>query len=270
MRVSVITPCWNSAATLKQTIESVQGQTYHDVEHIVCDGGSTDGTLDIIASYGGKVSLVNGPDKGIYDALNKGLQMASGDIVAVLNSEDFYVSNGIIREVVETFNTQKVDAVYGNLLYVNADDTDKVVRYWRSGAFKKDKFMDGWMIPHPTLFIKKSLHDKYGAYREDFDIAGDYEMMLRIFMKNSIPIGYLPKVFAKMRMGGKSNSSIRNRIIANKEDRKAWKVNGLVPHPLTLIFKPLRKIGQFFVLGHNVSKEKSDQPSSVTESFELN
>lgn len=246
MKLSVITACRNSVNTIRETIDSVRSQSYPDIEHIICDGASTDGTIEAVESYNGMVKLIYGPDKGIYDAMNKGIRAATGDVIAILNSEDFYTNNQVIQKVVDKFQEHDADAVYGDLFYVDSDDTNKVIRYWKTGRFTQHKFLDGWMMPHPALFMKKQLYERYGYYRDEFQISGDYEMILRVFMRNPLVVRYVEEVLVKMRMGGASNNSILSRFIANKEDRLAWKINNLVPHPLTLIFKPLRKIGQFF------------------------
>jgi len=246
MKLSIITITFNRCDTLGDTIESVLAQTV-PVEHIIVDGGSTDGTMDLVQSYGNKIAkVISGPDKGIYDAMNKGIQLASGDVVGILNADDFYKHNRILERVLTTFEEEEVDSVYGDLEYVDPDRTEKVVRTWHSGHFKHSDFRMGWMPPHPSFFVKKNMYDRYGLYSIQFASAGDYEMMVRLLYKHRISAAYIPEVLVRMRTGGISNRSIWHRLAANAEDRKAWKVNGLKMPFYTTILKPLRKVGQFF------------------------
>ncbi|MEQ6122370.1 glycosyltransferase family 2 protein [Reichenbachiella sp. MALMAid0571] len=246
MKISVITVCRNSAKTIGQTIESVQSQSHENIEHIFCDGGSSDNTVGIIKNMGGEnVTLLEGEDKGIYDAINKGIRYASGDIVAILNSDDFYSHDKVLEKVVNAFDTG-VDAVYGDLIYVNPINTNKVVRYWRTGSCHPRKFLWGWTVPHPVLFIKKSIYDEHGLYDSSFKIAGDYDLILRLLYKAKISVHYLPEVMVNMRTGGVSNGSFSKKIKVHKEDTRAWKTNNIKPNLLTLWLKPLRKTGQYF------------------------
>lgn len=247
MKVSIITITYNSELTLVDTINSVLNQTYQDIEYIIVDGRSTDKTLSIIDSYKEKISkFISEKDKGLYDALNKGISMATGDVIGIIHSDDFYTSNNVIENIVNTFNINQADAVYADLYYVDKDDTNNIHRKWKSGNYKHGMFFNGWMPPHPTFFAKKSVYEKYGNFNLNLVSAADYELMLRFIHKNKIKISYLPEFIIKMRVGGKSNVSLKNRIRANNEDRKAWKINGLIPHFYTLYAKPLRKIIQLF------------------------
>lgn len=247
MKVSIITITYNSESTLVETIDSVLNQTYKDIEYIIIDGASTDDTGSIVHSYKDKITkFVSEKDNGLYDALNKGIAMATGDVIGILHSDDFYINHHTIENVVNTFKTHHAEAVYADLFYVDKDDTSKVHRKWKSGLYKHGMFMHGWMPPHPTFFVKRSVYKKYGSFNLDLVSAADYELMLRFIHKHKIKLAYLPEFIIKMRVGGKSNVSIKNRIRANNEDKKAWKMNGLKPHFYTLYAKPLRKIIQLF------------------------
>lgn len=247
MKVSLITITYNSASTLEDTLQSVKNQTYADIEYIVVDGGSTDGTLDLVAKYGDTVDvLITGPDKGLYDALNKGIQKATGDIIGIIHSDDFYTTPDVIAKVVGLFETRHCEGVYADLYYVQKDDTSKVFRKWRSGKYHHGMFYNGWMPPHPTLFVKRSCYERFGLFNLELGSAADYEMCLRLIHKHNIRLAYLEEFIIKMRVGGKSNVTLSNRIQANRNDRKAWRVNGLKPRIYTLYMKPLRKLSQFF------------------------
>ena len=278
MKVSLITVSYNSARTIADTLKSVQSQTYKDIEYIVVDGNSSDGTIEIVkqfviakqgtmqgrsegasqdlsedlsknlinvASQGVVTTFLCERDKGIYDAMNKGLALATGEIIGVLNSDDFYCSNDVIEEVVRAFQQNNTDCLYGDLNYVDPIDTSKIVRKWRSGSFRKENFLKGWMPPHPTFFVRKTCYDKFGKFDTQFKSAADYELMLRFLFKESCSAVYLPKVMIHMRAGGVSNVSLKNRVRANREDRLAWKKNGLKPKWFTLLRKPLSKLKQY-------------------------
>jgi glycosyltransferase involved in cell wall biosynthesis len=247
LKISIITVTYNSAATIGQTILSVINQTYPDIEYIIVDGKSTDNTLQIVEKYKGRIAkVISEADKGLYDALNKGIDIASGDVIGILHSDDFYIDNNVIQKYADTFVKNASDAVYSDLYYVDKNNTDKVIRRWKSGENKVHSFINGWMPPHPTFFVKKEIYQKFGKFNLEFKSAADYELMLRFIQKFRISISYLPEYTIKMRMGGKSNVSVQNRINANLEDRKAWEINGLKPRFYTLYLKPLRKILQFF------------------------
>jgi glycosyltransferase len=248
MKISIITVVYNNITTIKDTIESVLSQDYADIEYIIVDGGSTDGTLEVIKSYGNRITkFISEPDKGIYDAMNKGLRLATGKIAGILNSDDFYADSTVISSVIATFQQQKTDSVYGDLVYVKPQNTQQVLRYWRSGKYNRKKFLFGWMPPHPAFFVKRELYEKLGYFNLDFTSAADYELMLRFLYKHRISAAYLPKLLVKMRAGGKSNKSVENRVKANREDKDAWIVNNLKFLPFTFILKPIRKIPQFFI-----------------------
>jgi glycosyltransferase involved in cell wall biosynthesis len=248
MKVSIITVTWNSEETLEETILSVISQTYHDIEFIVVDGMSTDNTKAIIEKYRDHISVfISEKDKGIYDAINKGIELATGGIIAILHSDDMYFNEQVIGDVVATMTKTQTDACYGNLVYVDRRNTSKVLRFWHSGAYRKNLFLKGWMPPHPAFFIKKWCYDQYGKYTLALKSSGDYELMLRMLHKHCVSVSYINKVLVKMRAGGTSNVTLKNRIRGNREDYKAWEMNGLKPWMLTLIRKPLSKLKQYLL-----------------------
>jgi glycosyltransferase involved in cell wall biosynthesis len=248
MRMSVITACFNSADTIEDTIRSVVSQKHKDIEYIVVDGNSTDGTLDIVDRYRHRIAhVISGKDKGIYDALNKGLALASGEVVAFLNSDDIYADSNALGDIVAAFDATHPDCVYGDLEYVKRDDRTVVVRKWKAGAYSHGMFIKGWMPPHPSFFARLTCYRTYGGFDPSFHSSGDYELMLRFLHVHRLRVVYLPTVLVKMRSGGISNVTLRNRIRASAEDRRAWKVNGLRPGRLTMIRKPLSKVAQFIV-----------------------
>jgi len=230
-------------ATLKQTIESVLAQDYPNIEYWVIDGGSSDGTKELLASYGSRIHYISEPDHGIYDAFNKGLVRVTGEFVGVIGADDFYPSTDVIRSVVDTFNRKQVDAVYGDLEFIDPVSL-KVVRQWRAGAYKRSNWLWGWMPPHPAFFVKRSIYEQIGYYQTHYTCAGDYEWMLRALYKHLISVTYLPKLLMTMRTGGTSTASWKHRWVANREDRRAWRENGLKPYFFTVTLKPLRKIIQ--------------------------
>jgi glycosyltransferase len=194
-------------------------------------------------------ACISEKDDGIYYAMNKGIELASGDVIGILNADDIYANNDVLKEVMDLFEDASIDAVYGDLDFVDPYDLTKTKRSWRSGTFNKHLFYQGWMPPHPTFFVRSDAYRKYGKFNTTLTSAADYELMLRFLLKNEIKPAYLKKVMVKMRLGGKSTGSIINRLIANREDRLAWQLNGLKPHFFTLILKPLRKINQFISNG---------------------
>ncbi len=247
MKISVITVSYNSGSTIGDTIRSVVSQKYDDVEYLIVDGASKDNTSEIVKSFGSGVTFfLSEKDKGIYDAMNKGVSLAKGEVIGILNSDDFYSDENVLNHVMNLFEETGADALYADLDYVDQLDTSRIVRKWRSGAYRDGLFKWGWMPPHPTFFVKRAVYEKFGAYNLSLKSAADYELMLRLLHKHKLKVAYLPRTIIHMRTGGQSNVTIKNRIKANMEDRIAWKINDLKPGILTLTWKPLRKIKQFF------------------------
>lgn len=248
MKVSIITVVRNGADTIGDCIESVLNQVYPDLEYIIVDGGSTDGTPDIVRSYGAKIArFISEPDDGIYDAMNKGIKVATGEVIGILNADDLYRHSGVIKQVMERLNQTGCDAVYSNLVYVDRADTSRVKRYWPGGLYTPNSFLWGWMPAHPTLFVRRHIYEQYGLFKTSLRSAADYELMLRFIHKHHIRLAYLNDLTVMMRVGGVSNQSLVHRFKANREDSKAWRMNELTPYFFTLWLKPLRKLTQFWL-----------------------
>jgi GT2 family glycosyltransferase len=246
LTVSIITASLNAGATIRDCAQSVRKQTY-PVEHIIMDGVSTDDTVSKAKKFARSNALITSQrDNGLYDAINKGIRIASGDIIGILNADDFYPHNRIISIVQEVFRNSEIDACYGDLVYVDRKDTSRIVRYWRSSPYSDKLMNNGWMPPHPTFFVRRSVYENHGAYRLDMGTAADYEFLLRALVVNRIRVLYLPTLIAVMRVGGLSSSSLQARLRANRMDGKAWTVNGLVPRAWTRLLKPIRKSTQYF------------------------
>ena len=246
MKFTIVTPAFNSAVTIRDTLESIRKQDYPDVEHIIIDGGSKDGTLNIVAEYPHVSKVISEPDRGLYDAMNKGVRLATGDVVVVLNSDDFYTHPRVISQVALLLHATGADTLYADLEYVDPVNTSSVKRFWKAGDFLREKFYRGWMPPHPTFFVRRHLYEQFGTFDTSLRFSADYELMLRFLLKNNVSVCYLPEVAVRMRAGGASNANLRNRLRANREDRRAWEMNGLKPRFYTLYLKPLSKIGQYF------------------------
>jgi glycosyltransferase len=247
MKISIITIAYNSGHSIADAIQSVLSQTYPDIEYVIVDGKSKDNTVEVVKSFGNRISkFVSEPDKGIYDALNKGIRMATGEVIGFMHSDDLFASNDVIEKVAALFAKNNVDSIYGDLEYVYKNDTNKVLRYWKSGDFSIRKLKMGWMPPHPTFYVKKAVYDKYGLFNTNFRIAADYDTILRFLGKHRISTMYLPEVMVKMRVGGASNRSLKNIIKKTKEDMQAIQDNQF-GSLFTLAFKNLRKLTQFVV-----------------------
>ncbi len=243
MKISIITVCFNSGSTIRETIESVLSQVISEddiIEYILIDGNSTDNTLSIIREYNERISyIVSEEDKGIYDAMNKGIRLASGEIVGILNSDDLFDNDTVISEVAQAFNfNHGIDAVYGDIFYFKTKSPDKSIRFWKSKPYYLTFFDDGYVIPHPALFVRKMVYDSVGLYYPNFKISSDYEWMLRAFKIHKFSPFYLKKVLVKMRMGGESTKNWKNIVIGNIEVYRSWRMNGI---PLPLLFY-LRRI----------------------------
>ncbi len=245
MRVSIITVTFNSAATIRDTVLSVQKQSYKNIEHIIVDGASSDSTLDIVKALGHSGPLISEKDNGLYDAMNKGIALATGEVVGILNSDDYLADEYVIENIVSTFESAKCDAIYGDLYFVHPQLTHVVLRKWIAGTFSKGSFLRGWMPPHPTFYVRKACYDQYGTFNTSLRSSADYDLLIRLLLVNKIKAEYLPKVLIHMRTGGQSTRSWSSRLKAHKEDYKAWKLNQQNPKWYTLILKPLRKVSQF-------------------------
>jgi glycosyltransferase involved in cell wall biosynthesis len=244
LKISLITVTRNAERTLSRCIDSVIAQTYPNVEYIVVDGASTDGTLKVIDRYKQHIDLfVSEPDKGIYDAMNKGINAATGDIVGILNADDHFVYNDVLNNIAQTFEHKVTEAVYADLHYL--DPKGKIIRKWNAGVYEPGLFNWGWMPPHPTFYCKRSLFEDLGQYDLNFGSAADYELMSRFIHLKGINVKYLNKVIVNMEIGGISNKNSQNRVKAWSFDYKAMRKNGIALPCISIMFKPLRKIFQY-------------------------
>jgi glycosyltransferase involved in cell wall biosynthesis len=247
-KITIITAVFNRATTVQTSIESVLNQRDANIEHIIIDGNSTDGTQEVVRRFDSNIAkFISEPDSGIYNALNKGIRAATGDVVGFLHADDMLANPNVIRSISDAFQDPEIDAAYGDLVYVDAQHPDQIVRYWKSGKAASSRFRRGWMPPHPTFYLRRAHYVKFGGYREDFHISADYELLLRMLFKHRLKPAYIEDVLVKMRLGGKSNVSMANRLLANREDRHAWEVNDLRPPFGLQLFKPLRKIYQYWL-----------------------
>ncbi len=255
MKVSVITVSYNTVNTISDTIKSVLSQTYQDIEYVIIDGSSTDGTLDLIHSFGNRISkFISEPDKGIYDAINKGIKMATGDIVGILNSDDFFYDNHVIEKIAREFENDNIDAVFGDVQFISTGDNSKIVRYYSSKLFNSDKFKFGFMPAHPSFYVKRELFEKFGYYKTDYKIAADYELLIRFLHINKVKYKYLEIPFVSMRTGGVSTKTIRSNYILNKEIARACKENGIKTNYFFIYSKYFKKIFEFS--GMRIARKK--------------
>jgi len=243
LNISIITVVRNNKETIKDAIESVLNQNYKNIEYIIIDAVSTDGTVEIVKNYGNKISkFVSEPDKGLYDAMNKGIKLATGDIVGILNSDDLYIDNTVISKVVNAFEEQKVDAIFADLIFVHPNNLNKTVRHYSSEKFHPSKFAYGWMPAHPTFFVKKGCYEKYGLYKTDYKIAADYELLTRFLHRYKISYYYLPEILIKMRTGGISTQNLKSNWILNKEIIRACAENDIKTNMLKISLKYFQKV----------------------------
>ncbi|MGL2778354.1 glycosyltransferase family 2 protein [Helicobacter pylori] len=257
LKVSVITACFNSEKTIEDTILSVLHQTYKNIEYIIIDGSSADSTLGIIQKYRDQIAcVVSEKDKGIYDAMNKGIKRASGDIIALLNSDDFYKDEFVIEKVVHEFEKKHCDSVYADLVFVKPDRLEKVVRYYESGEFNPKTLLYGVVPAHPTLFVKKAIHERYGLYKTDYKISADFEMIIRLFVVQKISFSYLKEVLVIMRTGGVSANGFKSLLLRNKENIRACQENGIQASVFSMLLKYPRKIMGLFKRGKGGTKTK--------------
>ncbi|ABL02603.1 glycosyl transferase, family 2 [Candidatus Ruthia magnifica str. Cm (Calyptogena magnifica)] len=241
MKLSIITVVWNNKTTIKDAIDSVLSQNYQNIEYIVIDGGSSDGTIEIIKNYQNKITkFVSEPDKGIYDAMNKGIVLATGDIIGILNSDDFYINKFVIQKIIKVFE-KKVDCVFADLVYVRPNNLEKVIRRYDNSYFSPNKFAYGWMPAHPTFFVKKEVYQKYGMFRTDLKNAADFDILVRFLYTYKISYHYLPEVIVKMRIGGVS-TSLSSIWINNIETLRVCKENGIKTNIFKILSKYLQKI----------------------------
>jgi len=246
MKVSIITVTKNSEKHLSDCINSVKRQNYKNIEYIVVDGLSTDKTLDIIRKNEGYIDYwISEPDRGMYDAINKGISLASGDVIGILNSDDMLASADAIRSIVDCFETTGTESVYGDLVYVDAANTQKIIRYWKGISYKRFRFRYGWMPAHPTFYMKRELIDKYGLYENHYYTAADYEFMARYLFLHKVSAQYIDSMLVKMRCGGISNITLKSRLRANRRDFLAMKQNKIPFSFFVSVLKPLIKIPQF-------------------------
>jgi len=256
MKVSLITVTYNSARYLQNAIQSVYNQDYPDIEYIVVDGGSTDETLSIIEQNAPCITKwISEKDKGMYDAINKGMKMATGDVIGILNSDDMLASKNVISKIAACFKEQKVDSIFGDLLYVEAEETSKIHRFWKGMPYNRKSFNLGWMPAHPTFYVRREIVEQLGGYETHYFSAADFELMTRYLYKHRISAFYLPELIVKMRKGGMSNGSFKKRFRANRRDYLALKRNN-VPFPFIVsMIKPLRKLPQYIRFLHPAKEE---------------
>ena len=248
MKLSIITTVLNAENTIEDTILSVLGQTYTEIEYIVVDGKSIDGTTNIVNRHRHRISeFISEHDCGYAEAMNKGLRMATGDVVGFLHADDIYATDKVITQVAKVFEERDVDCLWGDLVYVSKKNPEKVVRYWRSCEYRNYLFKSGWMPPHPTFFAKKTVYERYGYFNTDLRISADYEMMLRLLHRHKISSYYLPEILVRMRLGGLSNRSLKNMFQKSTEDYRAWHINELKASVPTVVAKNISKIPQFFM-----------------------
>ncbi|MFZ1686120.1 MAG: glycosyltransferase family 2 protein [Flavobacteriales bacterium] len=246
MKVSIITVCYNAVANIDETLRSVVMQDHRDIEHIVIDGGSTDGTQQKIERYREVIAyVVSEKDAGVYDAMNKGLHHATGEVIAFVNAGDMIARRDVVSSMVKEFAKGDADVIYGDALMVDPADITKVKRFWKGGEYRRGNFRKGWMPPHLGTYIRRTAYDRFGYFRSDLKVSADYELMFRFLYKHRLPARYVPKVLVRFRLGGVSNRSLAHIWKANVEVYKAWKLNGERISPLIMLRKPMGKLLQY-------------------------
>lgn len=245
MLVTIITCTNNSGKTLLWNLESVSSQSFCNIEHIIIDNVSSDDTLKIVSAYPHVSTVISEKDQGIYFAMNKGISLAKGDIIGFLNSDDYLADSKVIESIVNEFKYSDCDGVFGSLIYVKNNSSDRIHRVWKSKKYNKKNLFKGWMLPHPTFYVRKQVYEKFGSFNTKFSIASDYEIILRLLLKYNIRVNVINKILVYMQAGGVSNKNFTNRIFVHKEDRAVWKSLNIKPFWYTLYLKPLRKVQQF-------------------------
>ncbi len=247
MKISIITVVYNNQSTIRQAIESVLNQSYSNIEYVIIDGNSKDNTVSIIEEYKNRLGyFISEPDKGLYDAMNKGIQACTGDIIGILNSDDLYQDLDVINDVMKQFNDDpKLDILYGDLVYVKSEDTNKIVRNWKSKMYYEEFFENANVPPHPALFVKSKVYNESGLFDLQYKLAADYELMLRIFKKHNFNSKYINRLIIKMRLGGATNQSFSNIVNQNKEILKSWKNNGLNAPFYLMPLRIVKRLSQF-------------------------
>ncbi|MDA7694621.1 glycosyltransferase [Flavobacteriaceae bacterium] len=242
MKISIITISFNAKYTIDKTLYSVVNQSYENIEHIIIDGNSKDNTIDICKSYSHISKILSEPDKGVYDAFNKGIKLATGDVIGFLNADDTFYDENTLQYIADAFD-KDTDCVFGDLIYT--DKNEKVKRVWKGSAFKKGAFKKGWMPAHPTFYCRRSVYEKLGLYDDSFKIAGDFELMLRFLEKHSIRSKYIPKTLVNMKVGGASNKGLKSKLDILKEEFRAFNQNDISINKLSYIFNKAKKIKEF-------------------------
>ena len=248
MKISIITVCYNSEKTIRHTLESINNQNSKDIEHLIIDGNSTDNTLSIIKKYKYKKKIISENDKGIYDAMNKGIKLARGEVIGFLNSDDFYANNKVISKIESVFKEDpKLEACYADLIYIDQVDTSKIVRYWKSSEFISGSFSKGWCPPHPTFFARKSVFERFGGFNLNYQVASDVDLMIRFMELKKIKTRYIPELWVKMRSGGKSNKSFKNILKQNEDIIHSLKSYGLSVNLIIFFVHKLFSRGKQFL-----------------------
>ena len=248
MKISIITVCYNMADTIEDSIRSVLSLSYDNVEYIIIDGGSTDGTDTVISRHGSHVAYyVSEPDQGMYDALNKGIERSTGDVIGVLHADDLFYDTAVLSSVAEVFCDPDIDCCWGDLVYVNKKKTDSIIRYWKSSPYSDERIKNGWMMPHPTLFVRRHVFERYGHYDTSFTIAADYDLILRLLYVKKVRGKYIDRVITKMRIGGTSNRTLLSILRKSREDIRVLEKNKVRGVLRAVFLKNILKLPQFFI-----------------------